>query len=90
MGLQYLKNVSTLKLDDDLCNGCGMCINVCPHNVLAIVDRKINIENKDSCMECSACVKNCPQEALSVNPGVGCAYAILMGMIKGTAPNCDC
>lgn len=90
MGLKYLKNVSSLKLDAELCNGCEMCINVCPHNVLAIADRKVHIENKDSCMECSACVKNCPQEALSVNPGVGCAYAILVGMIKGTAPNCDC
>ncbi|KUO50940.1 MAG: ferredoxin [Desulfitibacter sp. BRH_c19] len=90
MSLQYIKNVSTLKFDPKLCNGCGMCLNVCPHNVLSIVDKKINIKHKDSCMECSACVKNCPQEALSVNPGVGCAYAILIGMIKGTAPNCDC
>lgn len=90
MGLKYLKNVSTLKVDSSLCNGCGMCLNVCPHGVFSIVNKKVNIIDKDRCMECSACVKNCPRGALSVSPGVGCAYAIIMGMIKGTAPNCDC
>ncbi len=29
----YLKNVVTLKLNEDKCTGCGMCLDVCPHEV---------------------------------------------------------
>ena len=29
----YLKNVVTLQLDEIKCTGCGMCLDVCPHEV---------------------------------------------------------
>lgn len=29
----YLKNVVTLQLDEKKCTGCGMCLDVCPHEV---------------------------------------------------------
>jgi len=38
---QYLKNVSTLKLEQSRCTGCGKCIEVCPHQVFAIVNSKM-------------------------------------------------
>lgn len=85
---KYLKNVSTLKIDSEKCIGCGMCENVCPHDVFRIVSRKAEIINLDSCMECGACEKNCPTSALSVKAGVGCAYAIVVGWMTGSEPNC--
>jgi NAD-dependent dihydropyrimidine dehydrogenase PreA subunit len=88
--MRYLSNIVTLKLDAGKCNGCTMCIQVCPHAVLAMDNGKIKIVDRDACMECGACAKNCPEEALSVNAGVGCAIAIIAGTIKGTEPNCDC
>ena len=33
--LIYLKNVVTLELDPEKCSGCGTCLEVCPHGVLA-------------------------------------------------------
>ena len=33
---RYLENVTTLKLDEDACIGCGMCEVVCPHTVFEI------------------------------------------------------
>jgi hypothetical protein len=33
---------------------------------------------------------NCPFSALSVKPGVGCAAAIIKGMLTGTEPECGC
>ena len=89
-GFKYLKNVSTLKLNQDKCTGCKMCINVCPHAVFMIENKKTSIMNLNACMECGACVLNCPVEALSVNSGVGCAAAIIQGFVKGTEPNCCC
>ena len=48
------------------------------------------ITDKDLCMECGACVMNCEFGALSVNSGVGCAAAIINGMLTGTEPSCGC
>jgi len=78
----YLKNVVTLKFEEEKCTGCGMCAEVCPHGVFKIENGKASLTDRDLCMECGACAKNCPYSAISVRSGVGCAYAILMGELK--------
>ncbi len=88
--MKYLKNIVTLKFFPEKCTGCGMCLEVCPHAVFKIEDRKVSIVEKDRCMECGACEKNCDFDAISVKSGVGCAAAVINGMIKGSEPNCDC
>ncbi len=85
---QYLKDVVTLNLDNYKCIGCGKCLEVCPHQVYILESGKARIKNKDSCMECGACARNCPVEAVTVRVGVGCAYAIVMGKLSGSAPCC--
>jgi NAD-dependent dihydropyrimidine dehydrogenase PreA subunit len=87
---KYLKNVATLKLDAEKCTGCGMCVSVCPHGVFELSSGRAKIADLDSCMECGACAKNCAFSALTVTPGVGCASAIIKGMLTGTEPSCDC
>lgn len=87
---KYLKNVVTLKLNTEKCTGCGRCKEVCPHEVFELTEKKAVIINRDSCIECGACVNNCPFKALEVNPGVGCASAIIRGWLTGSEPNCDC
>lgn len=89
-GLRYLDNVVSLKLDVDRCAGCGMCLEVCPHSVFAVVDGKAAIRDRDACMECGACAGNCPAGAITVKASVGCAAAIIEGMLKGTEPQCGC
>ena len=89
-GLQYLPDVVSLSLNDQECNGCGMCLNVCPHAVFSSANGHPRIVNRDACMECGACAGNCPTGALSVQSGVGCAAAIIIGALSGTEPNCDC
>lgn len=90
MQLRYLPNVTTLRLDRGKCNGCGVCLQVCPHAVFAWLDKKAAIVDRDACMECGACARNCPEGALDVRAGVGCAYAIIVGRWRGTAPSCGC
>lgn len=87
---KYLKNVASITLDPDKCVGCGMCLNVCPHEVFEMFEGKAKIICKDSCMECGACAKNCAFSAISVKPGVGCASAIIKGFLTGSEPSCDC
>ena len=90
---KYLKDVTTLALDVDKCVGCGICGTVCPHGVFefAMGERgKAYLADKDSCMECGACALNCPTKALTVNPGVGCALAFILGWLTGGEPTCGC
>jgi NAD-dependent dihydropyrimidine dehydrogenase PreA subunit len=76
-GFRYLKNVATLELDQALCNGCGRCMDVCPHQVFALVEKRAAISDLDACMECGACAKNCPATAIRVDAGVGCASGLI-------------
>ncbi len=80
--LIYLKDVVTLRVDADKCTGCGMCLEVCPHGVLEIDEKRVRIRNRDACMECGACSRNCPVGAVSVEAGVGCAAAVINGMLN--------
>lgn len=86
----YLENVSTLKFDATLCNGCGLCAIVCPHRVLNMQNRLVEIVDFDKCMECGACMMNCEKKAITVNPGVGCAAAVIIGFFKNSEPTCGC
>lgn len=86
---RYLKNVATLRLSVEKCIGCGRCAEVCPHGVFS-VNGKAKIEDRDGCMECGACAKNCPANAITVDAGVGCATAVIMGWLTGSEPSCDC
>ena len=88
--MKYLSNVATLQLDEEKCTGCRKCLDVCPHAVFLMRDKKASILDKDLCMECGACVINCEYDALQVNSGVGCASAIINSMIFGGEPSCDC
>jgi ferredoxin len=86
----YLKNVVTLALDEEKCNGCRACEKVCPQGVMQRAGKKAQIVNRDACMECGACVKNCETEALTVRAGVGCAGAIINGFLGSNVNSCDC
>ena len=86
----YLTEVVTLALDEALCNGCGMCLKVCPHAVFEISKGKALIIDKDYCMECGACARNCALGAISVRAGVGCAAGILRGTLTQSEPSCGC
>lgn len=90
---RYLKNVVTLKLDQDACIGCGRCPEVCPHQVFVVAEKRASIIDRDACMECGACALNCPVKAISVDAGVGCASGMINEWlrerkIKGVGSGC--
>jgi NAD-dependent dihydropyrimidine dehydrogenase PreA subunit len=88
--MKYLSNVTTLKYSSEKCAGCGRCVEVCPHGVFKMQDKRAAITDRDLCMECGACALNCEFGAITVNSGVGCAAAIINSMITGGPPSCDC
>ena len=88
--MKYLANVTTLQFSPDKCTGCGRCVEVCPQGVFEMRDKRAAITDRDQCMECGACSQNCEFGAITVNSGVGCAAAIINGMITGKEPTCGC
>lgn len=46
--MRYLPNVTTLSLDRDRCRGCGICLDVCPHEVFSLKEGKIEIVDRDA------------------------------------------
>jgi NAD-dependent dihydropyrimidine dehydrogenase PreA subunit len=87
---KYIKNGETLKLDASACEGCGECVEVCPHGVFELSEGKAGIRDRELCMECGACARNCPASAIAVTTGVGCAAAIIIGKLTGSTPSCSC
>ena len=88
--MKYLANVTTLHYVAEKCVGCGRCVEVCPHAVFDLKDKRAVITDRDKCMECGACALNCEFGAITVTSGVGCAAAIINSMITGGPPSCDC
>ena len=88
--MKYLANVTTLNYTYAKCTGCGRCVDVCPQGVFEMRDKRAAVTDKDLCMECGACAMNCEFGAISVSSGVGCAAAIINGMLTGSEPSCDC
>ena len=90
MRMTYIRNGLTLSLDTQRCNGCRQCVEVCPHAVFVVKDGKAKIVDREACMECGACAQNCASGAIRVKAGVGCASAVIQGMVRGTQPSCGC
>lgn len=88
--MRYLESVVTLEFDPTQCNGCAMCLAVCPHAVFRMENKRAVLADRGACMECGACAKNCEPGAIRVRTGVGCAAGIIAGAVAGTEPTCGC
>jgi electron transfer flavoprotein alpha subunit/NAD-dependent dihydropyrimidine dehydrogenase PreA subunit len=52
----------SIRVDGDLCTGCGACVANCPYGGIEVKDDKACIT--DDCNLCGACVEACPVEAI--------------------------
>lgn len=52
------------KVDVNLCEGCGTCVDVCPADVFEMEDGKAKAASADDCLDCGACVEECPTNAI--------------------------
>jgi ferredoxin len=55
-----------IKIDEEKCDGCGLCIPSCPEGALQIIDGKAKLVKESFCDGLGACLGECPQEALTV------------------------
>ena len=55
-----------VKIDENLCNGCGVCIPNCHEGALQIIDGKARLISELMCDGLGACLGHCPQGALEI------------------------
>lgn len=54
-----------IKIDEDKCNGCGLCIPNCPEGAIQIIDGKARLVSDLMCDGLGACLGHCPEGAIS-------------------------
>ena len=55
------------RLDQEICNGCEICLGVCPEDVFRMTeDRKSTIKYPEDCVGCFACEFACPTNCIYV------------------------
>jgi ferredoxin len=88
---------------EELCNGCGKCINVCPVEAMSMVsannpdkpDARKVLVNESTCLGCGVCVRSCSKTALHlksretrvITPVDGVHKAVLMAVERGMLQN---
>jgi MinD superfamily P-loop ATPase len=55
-----------VKIDEILCNGCGLCVPGCHEGALQIIDGKARLISDLMCDGLGACLGHCPQGAITI------------------------
>ena len=60
--------MAKLTFNEELCKGCGLCVNACPKGLLALSQSRLNqkghtpveLVKPDECVGCASCALMCP------------------------------
>ncbi|MCW0484398.1 ATP-binding protein [Gaoshiqia sediminis] len=55
-----------VKIDEELCDGCGLCIPNCHEGALQVIDGKARLISELMCDGLGACLGHCPQGAIEI------------------------
>jgi len=55
-----------IEINEELCNGCGLCIPNCAEGALQIIDDKARLISDLFCDGLGACIGHCPEEAIEI------------------------
>lgn len=55
-----------INIDEDLCNGCGLCVESCHEGALQMIDGKARIISDLYCDGLGACIAECPVDAITL------------------------
>ncbi|HDS17026.1 MAG TPA: 4Fe-4S ferredoxin [Proteobacteria bacterium] len=55
-----------IRIDEDLCDGCGRCVPACDEGAIQIIDGKARVVAERYCDGLGACLGECPQGAIAI------------------------
>ncbi len=63
-----------LHLQEELCKGCGLCVDACPRHLLRLASGRLNrkghapveMADPEHCVACACCAMMCPECVITV------------------------
>ncbi len=55
-----------VRIDEELCNGCGACVTPCAEGAIVLIDGKAHVVDESLCDGAGFCLPVCPTGALTV------------------------
>src|SRR5664279_383056 len=55
-----------IRIDEEKCNGCGLCIPNCQEGALLVIDGKARLISDLFCDGLGACIGHCPEDAITI------------------------
>ena len=63
-----------IKIDEEKCNGCGVCANACHEGAIEMIDGKAKLTREDYCDGLGDCLPGCPTGAITFEEREAPAY----------------
>ena len=66
--------MANVTFNEDLCKGCGRCVDACPKKILRLSPERINVKghhpaemtDQEKCIACAFCATMCPDCVITV------------------------
>ncbi|MFP4470916.1 MAG: ATP-binding protein [Bacteroidales bacterium] len=74
-----------IKIDEEKCTGCGLCIPNCHEGALQLIDGKARLVSDLFCDGLGACIGHCPEDAITLEERVAEPYneaLVMQEMVK--------
>ena len=71
----------SITIDDELCTGCGNCVDSCPFGAIELENNKAKVLS--NCNLCGVCLETCPVEAITLERGDEAVEKMDISQFKG-------